>query len=111
METPSTNGDHGRVTSLEAEDGSRFIEVSETTTRGSHPFHAVVSAEVVSTKVCFAAETTSLATASSNVCPKSLRCAIKLIHSCTLIEVVKSMRVDKMVRLSKTFRFNQGLCG
>ena len=93
VETPSTNRDHGRVTSLEAEDGSRFIGVSKITTRGSHPFHSVISAEVASTKVCFATETTFLATASSNVCPK----------------LVKSTRVDKMVRSSKTFRFNQSL--
>ena len=90
VETPSRNGDHGRVTSLEAEDGSRFIGVSKITTRGSHPFHSVISAEVASTKVGFATETTFLATASSNVCPK----------------LVKSTRVDKMVRSSKTFRFN-----
>lgn len=94
VETPSTNRDHGRVTSLEAEDGSCFIGVSKITTRGSHPFHSVISAEVASTKVCFATETTFLATASSNVCPK----------------LVKSTRVDKMVRSSKTFCFNQSLC-
>ena len=44
-------------------DGSRFIGVSETTTRGSHPFHSVVSAEEISTKECFVTETTSPATA------------------------------------------------
>ena len=72
-------------------DGSRFIGVLETTTRGSHPFHSVVSAEVVSTKECFVTETTSPATASSDVCPKKL----------------KSMSVDKMVRSSKTYCFTQ----
>ena len=94
VETPSTNRDHGRVASLEAEDGSRFIGVLETTNRGSDPFHSVVSVEVVSTKECFVTETTSLATASSNVCPK----------------IVKLMSVDKMVRSSKTICSNQSLC-
>ena len=79
METPS----------LEAEDGSCFIGVSKRATREFHPFHSVMAAEVVLTKVCFATETSSLATGSSNVRPK----------------LVKSMSVDKMVRMSKTFCF------
>ena len=75
--------------SLEAEDGSCFTGVSKTATKEFHPFHPVMAAEVVLTEVCFATSSSSRATGSSNIRP----------------ELVKSMSVDKMVRMSKTFCF------